>query len=259
MSKLGIVWSCSHSDPEASNERFNWLGDFIEDLKPDYAIDLGDGADMRSLNSYDTRYPKAIVAQSYQGDIDSYNESQDRLWSRYSLKKKKRPYRYGFEGNHENRIRKALANDPRLEGDRYGISFNHLQTDHWFDEYVAYRNSGPDILSIDGVSYAHYFSSGNYGTATSGLHHAYSLIQNRHSSSVCGHSHKRGLYFKDDAHPNPSIGMVVGCYKGKEEGWAGQANNGWWKGVVVMHNISNGVFEPEFVSMERLQNMYGKG
>jgi len=257
LSKTAIVWSCGHADPGASNERFNWLGDLIEDIKPDYCIDLGDGADMRSLNSYDTRYPQAIVSQSYQADVDAYNDSQDRLWGRYRISKKKRPYRIGFEGNHENRLKKALALDPRLEGDRYGISFSHLQTDHWFDEYHGYENGGPAIADFDGVSYAHYFSSGNFGSAMSGLHHAHSLLQLRNHSSTCGHSHKRSMYFKDDAHPYGIMGLVVGCYKGKEEGWAGQSQRGWWKGVVIKREIENGVYEPEFVSFNRLQKAYG--
>lgn len=257
MAKTAVVFTCAHSSPDVSNERFTWLGNFIEDIKPDYVVDLGDGADMSSLNSYDSRYPKAIVAQSYEADVDCYNEAQDRIWGRYTLKKKKRPFRIGMEGNHENRIKKAVALDPRIEGGRYGISFSHLQTDHWFDEYYEYRNGGPDITVVDGVSYAHYFSAGNYGTAMSGMHHGYSLIQQRHSSSVCGHSHKRSVYFKDDAYPKPSIGMVVGCYKGKEEGWAGQANNSWWRGIVVMRSVDSGVFDPEFISMDRLKEAYG--
>jgi len=561
MTKTAIVWSCAHADPEVSNERFDWLSQLIQDIKPDYTIDLGDGADMRSLNSYDTRYPKAIVSQSYQRDIESYNESQDRLWSPFRLSKKKRPFRIGFEGNHCvpestevltahagwvkisevmvdqmvmtlegwqvirevfsreykgdlykfatdstvayvteghrvyyyttggklkvslakdmpnsadlpvstvvgegvnisdaqlkfnavaltdsyhhkdgktltfyqsgdkaseieriiidagvpyrktsrdrdiknicgkelkscqvsyefhmkkpgwcvesnkqlpdwmfdltqeqfdkmlevlifcdgsiptraissrvfygrkeicddlqavlvtkgyraslteyrtghwrvnltkthksralktnlgayggvvwclsvdtqnflmrqdnkpvftgncNRLKKAISLDPRLEGDKYGISFSHLQTDHWFDEYHEYHNSGPAIADYDGVSYAHYFSAGNFGSAMSGIHHGYALLQKRNSSATCGHSHKRSLYFKDDAHPNPIIGLVAGCFKGAEESWAGQANTGWWKGVVIKREISNGFYEPQFVSMKELQKAYGK-
>lgn len=256
--KVAIVYSCAHAEPDVSNERFNWLGDLIEDLKPDYVVDLGDGADMRSLNSFDTRNPKAIVAQSYQEDIEHYNDAQDRIWSRYKLTKKKRPWRIGFEGNHENRIRKALNNDPRLEGDKYGISFSHLQTDHWFDDYHPYHNSGPAIAEYDGVSYAHFFSSGNFGSAMSGLHHAYGLIQKRNSSATCGHSHKRSVYFKDGAYPNPVIGLVAGCYKGAEESWAGQANLDWWKGIVIKREISNGSYEPEFVSLKQLEKAYSK-
>lgn len=258
MSKRTVVtFSCAHSDPGVSNERFDWLGRFLYDLKPDMVIDLGDGADMRSLNTYDTRYPQAIVSQNYEKDIDTYNDSQERLRHPFKYHKRKRPFWVGFEGNHENRIKKAISHDPRLEGQRYGVSFGHLQTKVWFDEYHEYSNSAPAIADYDGVSYAHYFSSGNYGSATSGLHHAYTLLQNRNHSSTCGHSHKRSIYFKDSAHPNPIIGTVVGCFKGGEESWAGQANREWWHGVVVKRELENGVYEPEFVSMERLRKAYG--
>lgn len=256
MSKTAIVYTCAHADPDCSNERFSWLGDLIQDIKPDYVVDLGDGADMRSLNTYDTRYPQAIVSQSYQKDIESYNDAQSRIWDRYSISKKRRPFRIGFEGNHENRIKKAILTDPRLEGEKFGISFSHLQTDHWFDEYHPYVNGAPAIADYDGVSYAHYFSSGNYGAAISGTHHAYTILSHRNHSSTCGHSHKRSIYFKDQSHPNPIIGLVAGCFKGKDESWAGQANNSWWKGVIIKRNIENGWYDPQFISMEALQKEY---
>lgn len=249
-----LVFSCAHADPEANNERFDTLGNYIFDTKPDIVIDLGDGADMRSLNSYDTNYPKVIVSQSYEQDVDVYNDSQERLRSRFKRAKKKRPFWVGMEGNHEHRIKKAVAKEPRLEGSRYGISFSHLQTDKWFDEYHEYQHSAPAIATYCGVDFAHYFGSGNSGSATSGIHHAYTVINNRHRSSVCGHSHKRDLYFKDAP---GSIGLVVGCFKGKAEGWAGQANNDWWNGVVLMRDVDNGRFEPQFISLKMLEREYG--
>ena len=257
MGKTAIVWTCAHADPAVSNERFDWLGSLIEDIKPDYVVDLGDGADMQSLSSHDTKYPKVVAAQSYERDIDSYNEAMDRLWGRYKISKRKRPFRIGFAGNHEARIQKALAYDPRIEGARYGISPKHLQTDHWFDEYHDYENGAPAIAEYDGVYYSHFFQTGNSGAAMSGLHHAYGLLTKRTSSATCGHSHKRSLFFKDDAVPNPLIGLVAGCFKGADESWAGQSNRDWWKGVVIKRNIQNGWYDPEFVSMERLKQAYG--
>jgi len=257
MTRTTVVFSCAHADPSAGNERFDWLGAFLYDLKPDMVIDLGDGADMRSLNTFDTRYPQAIVSQNYEQDIECYNDSQERLRHKFRFMKRRKPFWVGFEGNHEQRIKKAIAHDPRLEGSKYGISFGHLQTDHWFDEYHEYENSAPSIADYDGVSYAHFFSSGNYGTAVSGLHHAYTLLQNRNYSSTCGHSHKRSLYFKDSAHPHPIIGAVVGCYKGKDEGWAGQANGEWWKGILVKRELENGHYDPQWISMKVLEREYG--
>ena len=253
-----VVFSCGHTDPDVSNERFDWLGELIYDVRPDYVIDLGDGADMRSLNSYDTRYPEAIVSQSYQDDIEHYNEAMSRLREKPSVRKYKRPFWVGFEGNHENRIKTAVKHDPRVEGDRYGVSFKHLQTDHWFDEYHEYTNSAPTIHNYDGVDYAHYVGAGNFGRAISGVHHAYGLLQKRYRSCTVGHSHKRDLYFKDDVGSNGAIGAVIGCYKGAEEGWAGQSNKEWFKGVLIKRNICDGLYEPQFVSLETLRRTYGK-
>ncbi len=253
-----VVFSCGHTDPDVSNERFDWLGELIYDVRPDYVIDLGDGADMRSLNSYDTRYPEAIVSQSYQDDIEHYNEAMSRLREKPSVRKYKRPFWVGFEGNHENRIKTAVKHDPRVEGDRYGVSFKHLQTDRWFDEYHEYTNSAPTIHNYDGVDYAHYVGAGNFGRAISGVHHAYGLLQKRYRSCTVGHSHKRDLYFKDDVGSNGAIGAVIGCYKGAEEGWAGQSNKEWFKGVLIKRNICDGLYEPQFVSLETLRRTYGK-
>jgi len=258
MTKTAVVLTCAHSDPSLPNDRFDWLVEFLYDVRPDYVVDLGDSADLKSINSFDTRYPQAIVAKNYEADINHYNDAMERMRRKFRTMKKRRPAFFGFEGNHENRIKKAIANDPRLEGATYGISFSHLQTDVWFDEYHQYNNSAPAIFDYDGVSYAHYIASGNYGTAMSGLHHAYGLVQKRHCSTTVGHSHKRSIFFKDDAHPHPTIGLVAGCFKGGEEGWAGQSNMEWWKGVIVKRNVQNGYYEPEFVSLGRLRDVYGK-
>jgi predicted phosphodiesterase len=256
--KTVVVLSCGHSDPSVPNDRYSWLGDFLYDLKPDYVVDLGDGADMRSLNTFDTRYPQAIVSQSYQGDIEHYNDAMERMRWKFKQYKRKRPFYIGFEGNHENRIKKAIAHDPRLEGSRYGISFGHLQTSHWFDEYHEYTNSAPALADYDGIIYGHYVASGNFGSAMATKHHGYSLVEKLARSATVGHTHKFNYYYKGDARPYPLHGLVVGCFKGAEEKWAGQANQEWRKGLVVKREVSNGNYDLEWISMERLKQAYGK-
>ena len=104
------------------------------------------------------------------------------------------------------------------------------------------------------MDYAHYIGAGNYGRAISGVHHAYGLAQKRYNSVTVGHSHKRGMHFKDEANV---IGCVVGCYKGADEGWAGQSNGEWWSGVVVKRQLDgSGMYEPQFVSMRTLEKEY---
>ena len=109
MSKTAVVFSCAHADPSTSNERFDWLGELIYDVNPNYIVDLGDGADMRSLNSFDGKKPEALVSQNYEKDIECYNEAMDRLRRIPATRKYKRPSWFGFEGNHENRLKRAIG------------------------------------------------------------------------------------------------------------------------------------------------------
>jgi hypothetical protein len=253
MGKTAVVFTCAHAKPEVSNERFSLLGKLLYDVKPDYVVDLGDGADMCSLNSFDTRKPEMIVSQSYEGDIDVYNDAQERLRHEFTKSKKRKPTFYGFEGNHENRIRKAVELDPRLHGERYGVSFDHLQTSKWFDEYYDYEYGAPALREIDGVLYGHFVGAGNFGRPLSGKHHGASLIAKTLQSTTVGHSHRRSMFFEDRGR---AIGLVAGNFKGAKEGWAGQSNDEWWTGVVIKHNIEDGMYEPEFVSLERMKEEY---
>ncbi len=43
-------------------------------------------------------------------------------------------------------LKKAIKHDPRLEGSKYGISFGHLQTNRWFDEYHEYETQPQRLL-----------------------------------------------------------------------------------------------------------------
>lgn len=256
--KTVVVFSCGHSDPSVSNDRYDWLGSFLYDVKPDYVVDLGDGADMKSLNTFETRSPKAIVSQSYQADIEHYNDAMERMRRLFVKNKRKRPFYIGFEGNHEHRIKRAISVDPRLEGRKYGVSFGHLQTSYWFDEYHEYSNSAPALVNYDGVLYGHFVSSGNFGRAISSEHHGHALVKKLASSATVGHSHKFSYYYKGDSRPNALHGLVVGCFKGAEETWAGQANSEWRKGVVVKREVSSGNYDMEWVSVERLRKAYGQ-
>ena len=88
-------------------------------------LTLGNFADMSSLNSYDTRYPKAVVTENYEDDIEVVRDAQERLREKFVRRKTRKPIWIGFEGNHEHRIKRALEHDPRLEGKKYGVSLQN--------------------------------------------------------------------------------------------------------------------------------------
>ena len=77
------------------------------------------------------------------------------------------------------------------------------------------------------------------------------------ASCTVGHSHKFSYFVKQEARPNPIHGLVAGCFKGKDESWAGQANREWRRGVAIKRNIDRGNYDLSWVSMEALERDYG--
>lgn len=253
MSKTHLVIPDSHAHPKHHNKRAEYLGHLINDIKPDVVIHLGDSADMPSLSSYD-RGTKAFQGRNYRADIDAHLDFSDRLWSIVRSAKRKLPVRYFFEGNHEHRIHKAINLQPELEG---AISFDDLELHRYYDVITPYNGRSPGVLSIDGISYAHFFISGVMGRPLGGAHPAYSILAKGHGSATAGDLHLLSYEVQTGIGGKRIQGLVAGCYQDYEADWAGEANKLWWRGVVVKRNVENGNYDPEFISLAALKKAYG--
>ena len=135
------------------------IGKYIVDKKPDVVIHLGDFADMSSLASYDVG-KKSFEGQRYVKDIEAAHVGMQLLLQPlidFNLKAKKnkekqyKPRLVLTLGNHEQRIERAINDDPKLEG---LISYNDLPYKTW----EVYPYLKPVI--INGIAYCHYFPSG---------------------------------------------------------------------------------------------------
>tara|TARA_R110000822_G_scaffold296188_5_gene418563 strand:+ start:1709 stop:2467 length:759 start_codon:yes stop_codon:yes gene_type:complete len=247
-----LVIPDQHAHPDFHNERATWLGNLIADVKPDVIVNIGDGADMHSLSSYD-KGKRSFHGRSYRKDIESHTDFQDRMWAPVYRRKKKLPLSYYFIGNHEQRIERALDLSPELVGT---MGYDDLELEQWYDEVIPYDGQTPGTKIIDGISYGHYFVSGVMGRPIGGEHHAYSLIAKRLMSSTCGHSHLLDYSMRTDGANNKIMGLVCGSYIDYRAGWAGNVNDLWWSGVVIKRNIQNGCYDPEFVSLQTLKDLY---
>lgn len=254
MSKTHLHICDRHNDVNSTFWVERALGNLIVDLKPDVVVDNGDGADMPSLCSYD-RNTRSFQGRNYKADIRSANEGNDQLWSVVRRQKKKMPRRVTTIGNHEQRIHKALELSPELDG---AVSFNDLQLDYFYDDVVSYQGSTPGIIEIDGVFYSHYLVSGVMARPIGGMHQAYTILAKHGASCVVGHSHTV------DYATRPTIGgrrlhcVVGGTASEAKPGYAGNSSDMWWRGVTILHNVEEGSFDPEFVSLERLKYLYGE-
>lgn len=245
-----LVIPDSHAQPGKSNERFDWLGHLINDLKPDVVVDIGDMFDMPSLCSYD-KGTKSFEGRRYKADIEAGLEAQDRMMSIVKGAKKKLPRFVRTLGNHEHRIQRAVDRDPILEGT---VGLSDLQSkEAGFEEYPFLTP-----VEIDGITYQHYFVAGISGRPMGGERHAATLISRNLKSSTCGHSHLHDYTSRADISGRKISGLVVGCYVDFKADFAGPANELWNSGVSICRGVENGDYDYERISIKRLKEAYGK-
>lgn len=253
MSKIHLVIPDCHAHPDHHNERATWLSKLIIDVKPDVVISIGDCADMPSLCSYD-KGKRAFAGRSYSKDIEAHLEFQDRLWGPLRRRKKKLPFSVVCEGNHEHRIEKALDLSPELEGT---IGFKDFAFDDYYDQVVRYEGGTPGTIEIDHIRYAHYFVSGLMGRPIGGEHPGYSILTKQFTSGTCGHSHLLDICVRTDGSGRKVYGAHCGVFQDYDSDWAGVCNRLWARGVLVKHNVENGCYDPQWISIDALRKEYG--
>ena len=251
-----LVIPDSHSKPGVSNERYSWLGKLIMEVKPDVIINLGDMADMYSLNSYD-RGTTGFQGARYNEDVDTVKEALEELYkpltkyNKRQAKNKKRGYRPRqilTLGNHENRINRVLSTDERFIGT---LSTEDLGYEKYYEVYPFLKR-----VTIDGVTYAHCVQHKNSGQMVGGQHHANSLLMKYHCSQTVGHSHI--LDFKTDVTGSGTRmnALVAGCYFEHHESYANESNQGWWRGVIVKRDVSGGNSNMQTISLQSIKEKY---
>ena len=254
MGNTHLVFSDAHAHPDHKNDRADWLGSLICDVKPDVVIDIGDTADMPSLSTYD-KGKRSFLGRSYEKDIQSHNEFQDRVWSRVRKQKQKLPRRIRLIGNHEQRIERCLDLHPELEGT---VSYRSLELERYYDDIVYYNGQTPGTIEVDGIVYSHYFSSGVMGRPISGEHPAFSLLNRKFQSCTQGHTHVYDHCVRTTERGRKLYGLVTGCFQDYDSGWAGEVNKLWWRGCFIKRNVEDGMYDLETVSLKSLKNDYGK-
>ena len=249
-----LVIPDAHAHPDFHNKRFDWLGNLVCDLRPDKVIMLGDWVDMPSLCSYD-KGTKGFEGRRYKHDCDSGIDAQERFFSPIRKRKKKLPWFLMMQGNHEYRIDRAIDSDAaRLDGI---ISQEDLKYEDFGWEYIRYAGSTPAVKVVDGIAYAHYFTSGVMGRPIAGVHPAFQLLSKQFMSCTQGHVHTTDYSVRTNAAGRFVQGLVAGVYQDYFSDFAGEANNLWWRGVVFKDNVENGQYNPRWISLDSIRKEYG--
>lgn len=247
-----LVVPDGHAKPSEDLSRFDLLNKFIKDLKPDVVINIGDAADMFSLNSFD-KGKGSFHGASYEADINCAVESFDRTF----LRAPSSVHKVFCVGNHEHRITRAIEQAPEMQGDKFGISMGHLQLGSYFDEVVEYEGAAPGTIDIDGVVYAHYLTAGAMGRPISGDNHGRALLLKGHQSATVGHSHFLDYSTHVTSSGKRLHGLVCGSFKGpKNDAYAGTSARNYWRGVCVKRLVDGGQYDLQMVSLKQLEALY---
>jgi hypothetical protein len=249
VAKTILVLPDSHAHPDHNNDRYEWLGKLLADLKPDYLVDIGDFWDMPSLCSYD-KGKRGFENRRYHKDIEAGIDAQDKLLHWVKKSKRKQPTRIRCLGNHEHRINRVLDLDPIMDGT---ISTKDLQSkEYGFEEYPFL-----EIVEIEGVQFSHYFASGVMGRPIGGVNLGASILAKQLQSATQGHSHLFDHAVRVRGNGTHIHGLSCGVFQDYVPPFAKASARYWSSGVVIKRGVENGEYDIEWVSMRRLKEIYG--
>ncbi len=253
MSKVHLILPDPHAHADFSNERADWIGQLMVDVKPDVFVNLGDQWDLPSLSGYD-KGKASFHGRAYKRDLEAGLEFSERLWAPIRKAKKKRPYSIFLEGNHEERQRRLLEMSPELDGT---ISFEDFDLKRDYDEVVRYKGGTPGVTEVDGILYAHYFVTGISGRGVGGEHPAYSLLTKHFQSCTSGHLHTFDYSVRTDGMGRRIHGLVAGVFQQYDSPWAGELCKLWSRGVVIKKEVERGNYDLTWISLDSLRKAYG--
>ena len=236
-------------------QHLTWAGKAIVDYKPDVVVNGGDFADMPSLSTHDIKGSKYFEGLRYQKDVEAVKEAmklllqplrdeQDRL--KRNKEKAYKPRMILTLGNHENRINRAVNNNPMLEG---LISTKDLGYEK---DWEVHEFLHP--VFINGVGFNHYWPVGAMGRPASS---ASVLVNKLHMSCVAGHQQGKQVAYGKRADGKSICGIIAGSYYLHDEDYMDQLSNKHWRGLVMLNEVEDGHFDEMFLSIEYLSRKYG--
>tara|TARA_B110000503_G_scaffold121466_1_gene185076 strand:+ start:1461 stop:2231 length:771 start_codon:yes stop_codon:yes gene_type:complete len=242
--------------PNTPIDHLNWAGQYAVKMRPDVIVHIGDHWDMESLSSYD-KGKKSFEGRRYTKDIEAgiigmetflkpIRDEQSRL--RRNKEKQWKPRLVFTLGNHENRITRAIENDPMLDG-LIGFKDFKLESMGW--EVIPFL----EVVVIDGIAYAHYFTSGIMGRPVSS---ARNMLSKKMQSCIMGHVQDRDIAFGRRADGTNLLGLFAGIFYQHDEDYLTAQTNGSWRGVWILNEVWKGGCDELPVSINYLRNKYGE-
>ena len=250
----------AHAHYQFDNHRFDTLGKFILDRKDQITniICLGDFTDLPSLSQHGEGL--SFEGRRLKEDVAVTHDALKRLWgpvNRYNARRPKKPFKPKTVmclGNHEARIDRHVEHNAALDS---WLDMSILKYEDFFDEVHPFQAR----VTIDGITYSHYFASGVAGRPISGESIGRTLCTKNHCSSVQGHSHVFDHAERVTATGQRIFGLSAGCFIHPDyvESWCAGTVHYWWRGICILHDVDGeGYYDRiEWITMRWLERHYG--
>lgn len=241
--------------PGVPMEHLSWAGQYAVDIKPDVIVHIGDHFDLPSLSSYDVG-KKSFEGRRYAQDIEAgilgMQLFLEPIWEEQERLARNRKTRWNPRliftlGNHENRITRAIDNDPKIEG---LMSIEDLALVQLGFEVYDFL----EVVVLEGVAFCHYFTSGVMGRPVSS---ASLMLRKKFMSCVQGHVQDRDIAFAQRADGSRITGIFAGIFYQHDEDYLTPQTNRSWRGLWVLNEVQDGAFDEMPVSMDYLRRKYG--
>lgn len=108
-------------------------------------------------------------------------------------------------------------------------------------------------LTLDGVSYAHFWANPMTGRPYGGM--AVTRLKNIGHSFTMGHQQVLDYAVRFVRDRSQHALIAGACYL-HDEDYKGYQGNAHWRGIVVCHHVEDGSYDPMFVSLDYLCRRY---
>jgi hypothetical protein len=239
--------------PGVSTVHVAWAARYLAEKRPAAIIVAGDWHDMPSLSSYD-KGKKSAEGRRYKADITAGNVAIEMFESELKKYAPKgyAPKKYVTLGNHENRIVRAIEEDP--SNDAYSL------------DDLAWKQHGWHVqpflkpLRLSGINFVHYCclnAKGQVMSSKNGAPSAEAQVRRFGRSTVCGH--KQGLDL-GVAYAGDRImtGVIAGSFYSHSEAYLTPQGDLYYRGIVMCNDVrADGSFDPCPVSLRFLKRKFG--
>lgn len=233
-----------HAHPGYNLKHFRAAGEFCAEEQPDVIVQIGDWADVSSINSHGSKLERE--GSRWKRDAEVTRESLAEFMRPILRRKRKLPRRLITLGNHEHRINRWVGENPTFEHD---ISIKDLGFEDTGFEVFPYGQ----YVSIAGFNFVHCIM-GKTGrpAALNGMSNGY---RKQGVSVVHGHTHTKE-HFHEYHRGRRIHGIDLGCLIHKDmgagESWSNPTEYTYWRGLWVFDNAANGDADFRSVRAETL-------